>query len=108
MIRGRLVGKFGKDAELAMTTELFFVTVTDNGTAFTLPGEIETDREGDKVANLFYADACASYQKPHVERNHEFIRLVLPKDAHHFLPTSFDGLAQDDVALMMSLLGIEK
>lgn len=101
-IRDRLAGRFGKDAGLAMMSELFFVTVTDNGTEFTLPDEIEKDCEGNKVANLFYADACASYQKPHVERNHEFIRLVLPKGTCYFLPTSFDGLTQEDVDLMMS------
>jgi IS30 family transposase len=101
-IRDRLVGKFGKDAGLAMMTELFFVTVTDNGTEFTNPDKIERDCEDNKVANLFYANACASYQKPHVERNHEFIRLVLPKGSHYFLPTSFDSLTQDDVDLMMS------
>ena len=117
MIRDKLVGKFGKDAGLAMMTELFFVIVTDNGTEFTLPDEIEKDCEGNKVANLFYANPGASYQKPHVERNHEFIRLVLPKGSHYFLPTSFDSLTQDDVDLMMShinsyvkpsLLGIEQ
>ena len=102
MIRDKLVGKFGKDAGLAMMTELFFVIVTDNGTEFTLPDEIEKDCEGNKVANLFYANPGASYQKPHVERNHEFIRLVLPKGSHYFLPTSFDSLTQDDVDLMMS------
>jgi len=83
-IRGRLVGRFGKDAGLAMMSEPFFIIVTDNGTEFTLPGEIEKDCEGNKVDNLFYANACASYQKPHVERNHEFIRPVLPK-----APTTF-------------------
>ena len=102
MIRDKLVGKFGRDAGLAMMTELFPVLVTDNGTEFTLPDEIEKDREGNKVANLFYANPGASYQKPHVERNHEFIRLVLPKGSHYFLPTSFDALTQDDVDLMMS------
>jgi IS30 family transposase len=101
-IRDKLVGKFGKDAGLATMTELFFITVTDNGTEFTNPDKIEKDGEDNKVANLFYADACASYQKPHVERNHEFIRLVLPKGSHYFLPTSFDGLTQEDVDLMMS------
>ena len=92
----------GKGAGLAMMTELFFIIVTDNGIEFTLPGEIEKDCEGNKVANLFYANPGASYQKPHVERNHEFIRLVLPKGSHYFLPTSFDSLTQDDVDLMMS------
>ena len=98
----RLAIETGLDAGLAMMTELFFIIVTDNGTEFTLPGEIDRDCEGNKVANLFYANPGASYQKPHVERNHEFIRLVLPKGSHYFLPTSFDSLTQDDVDLMMS------
>lgn len=38
----------------------------------------------------------ASWQKPHVERNHEFIRLIRPKGA------SFDDLTQEKVGLMMS------
>ena len=102
LVRDRLVGRFGKEAGLAVMSELFFVTVADNGCEFTLPSEIEKDREGNRLANLFYADACASYQKPHVERNHEFIRLVLPKRTTYFLPTSFDDLTQGDVDLMMS------
>lgn len=102
MIRDKLVGRFGKDAGLAIMTDLFFVLITDNGTEFTLPDKIEKDCDGNKVANLFYADPCASYQKPHVERNHEFIRLILPKGSCYFLPTSFDTLTQDDIDLMMS------
>lgn len=101
-IRDRLVGRFGKDAGLAMMAELFFVTVTDNGTEFTQPDEIEKDCEDNKVANLFYANACASYQKPHAGRNHGFIRLVLPKGTAYTEPTPFDGLTQHGVSLMMS------
>ena len=37
-----------------------------------------------------------SYQKGKVEKNHEFIRYVLPKG------TSFDNLTQDDINLIMS------
>ena len=37
-----------------------------------------------------------------MERNHEFIRLVLPKGTAYTEPTSFDGLTQDMVSLMMS------
>ncbi|MEF9896321.1 MAG: IS30 family transposase, partial [Clostridia bacterium] len=43
-----------------------------------------------------YCDPMASYQKPQVERNHEFIRTVLPKG------TSFDSLSQMDIDLMMA------
>ena len=38
----------------------------------------------------------ASWQKPEVKRNHEFIRQILPKG------TSFDNLKQKKVSLMMS------
>ena len=38
----------------------------------------------------------ASYQEPHVERNHEFIRLVLPQGS------SFDNLSQHHFDLLMS------
>ncbi|MEG1677035.1 MAG: IS30 family transposase, partial [Clostridia bacterium] len=45
---------------------------------------------------VFYCDPMASYQKPQVERNHEFIRLVLPQG------TSFDTLTQSAVDCLMS------
>ena len=102
LIRDRLIGKYGKDVGIAIMSELFLVTIPDNGCEFTLPSGIETDREGNRVANVFYANPGASYQKPHVERNHEFIRLILPKGSCYFLPTSFDDLSQDDVDTMMS------
>ena len=101
-IRERLVGKFGKDAGLAIMGEMFVVVVTDNGTEFSDPTAIEFDREGNRISNLFHCDPGASYQKPHVERNHEGIRLVLPKGNHYLLPTSFDSLTQADVDVMMS------
>ena len=37
-----------------------------------------------------------------MERNHEFIRLVLPKGTAYTEPTSFDGLTQDMASPMMS------
>ena len=80
---------------------LFPVLLTDNGSEFSNPAAIESDDDG-RLTSVFYCKAYASYQKPHVERNHEFIRLVLPKGSHYFLPTSFDSLTQDDVGLMMS------
>ena len=48
---------------------------------------------------MFYCNAYASYEKPHVERNHEFIRLVLPKGTAYTEPTPFDGLTQGKVNL---------
>ena len=72
-----------------------------NGSEFSNPSAIEFDNGG-RLTSVFYCKAYASYQKPHVERNHEFIRLVLPKGTAYTEPTSFDGLTQDMASLMMS------
>lgn len=59
--------------------ELFPLILTDNGSEFSNPLSIETNSSGEQRTRLFYCDAMASWQKPHVERNHEYIRLILPK-----------------------------
>lgn len=38
----------------------------------------------------------ASYQKPHIEKNHEYIRYIIPKGK------SFDNRTQEDITLMMN------
>jgi IS30 family transposase len=75
---------------------LFPVLLGDNGSEFSNPKAIEYDVSGIKRTNIFYCDPNASYQKPNVELNHEFIRRILPKGA------SFDNLRQQDVNLVMS------
>lgn len=75
----------------------FEVILTDNGTEFSNPSDMEVNYEtGEIISNLFYCDANASWQKGNIEKNHEFIRYVLPKGS------SFDSLAQDDVNLLMN------
>ena len=70
---------------------LFEVILTDNGTEFSNPDSIEIDlNTGDKVSSLFYCDPACSWQKGSIEKNHEFIRYILPKG------TSFSNLNQDD------------
>lgn len=73
---------------------LFPVILTDNGSEFKNPAAIEKSRYGSPCTSVFYCDRMASWQKPHIERNHEFIRQVLPKGK------SFDKLTQDDVTLL--------
>lgn len=69
---------------------LFEVILTDNGTEFSDPDSIEIDiNTGSKVTNLFYCDPNCSWQKGSIEKNHEFIRYILPKG------TSFSFLNQD-------------
>ena len=75
---------------------LFPVLLTDNGSEFTNPAALENAPDGAPRSRLFYCDPCASWQKGRVERNHEFLRLVLPKG------TSFDALTQDDINTVLS------
>lgn len=75
---------------------LFPVILTDNGSEFSNPKALEYDAQGNRRTRLYYCDPCASFQKPNVELNHEFIRKILPKSR------SFDDLAESDISLMMS------
>jgi IS30 family transposase len=75
---------------------LFPVLLTDRGTEFSNPTALEFDSAGIKRSMVFYCDPGASFQKPHIEVGHEFIRRVLPKGS------SFDHLCQADIDIMMS------
>ena len=75
---------------------MFPVLLGDNGSEFSNPKALEFDASGNRRSNVFYCDPNASFQKPNVELNHEFIRRILPKGY------SFDHLVQADINLMMS------
>lgn len=75
---------------------LFPVLLTDNGSEFSNPNALELDPTGQRRTRVFYCDPCATNQKARIERNHEFIRMVLPKGS------SFDHLVQADVDKLMS------
>lgn len=75
---------------------LFPVILTDNGSEFSNPRQIEyRDKTPFHRTNIFYCDAGCPYQKGACEVNHELIRRILPKG------TNFDGLTQEDIFLMM-------
>ena len=77
--------------------ELFIVILTDNGSEFSNPKEIEFNMEtGEERTKLFYCHPSSPHEKGSCEVNHELIRRILPKG------TSFDHLTQDDINLMMS------
>lgn len=88
--------KLQNDLGLNTFRRLFPVILTDNGGEFKNPAAIEKSCYGSLCTNVFFCDSMASWQKPHIERNHEFIRQVLPKGR------SFDTLTQDDVTLLMN------
>jgi len=76
--------------------KLFGLLLTDNGSEFSNPIALEIDIKNNRRAHVFYCDPGASYQKPHVERNHELLRQILPKG------TSFDDLKQKDINKILS------
>lgn len=76
--------------------KLFIVILTDNGSEFSNPKEIEKNKEGIERTKIFYCEPRRSDQKGSCEVNHEQIRRILPKG------TSFDDLSQEDINLMMS------
>lgn len=76
--------------------KIFPIILTDNGTEFGDPLSLEFNPEGIGRTRIFYCNPRASYQKGMLEKNHEFIRYVLPKG------TSFNGLLQPDITLMVN------
>ena len=75
----------------------FQVILTDNGSSFLRAADLELSVLSNKRRTyLFYCDPYSSFQKGGIEKNHEYIRWVLPKG------TSFDPLSWYDVALLAS------
>ena len=67
--------------------KVFRIILTDNGSEFSNPYEMEMDyNECKKISNVFYCHPYASYEKHELEVNHEYIRRVFPKN------TSFNNL----------------
>ncbi|HIR49650.1 MAG TPA: IS30 family transposase, partial [Candidatus Faecimonas gallistercoris] len=77
--------------------ELFILILTDNGSEFSNPTEIEFDlNTGEKRTQIFYCHPSSPYEKGSCEVNHELLRRILPKG------TSFNNLTQEDINLIMS------
>ena len=74
----------------------FPVILTDNGTEFSNPLSLEFNHDGIGRTRIFFCNPGASYQKGAIEKNHEFIRYVIPKGS------SMDNLTQQDVDLMIN------
>lgn len=77
-------------------SRLFPVILTDRGSEFSNPWALECDEYGEILSKVFYCNANAPYQKGRLEKNHEFLRYILPKG------TSFDALTQEDITLCVN------
>lgn len=73
---------------------IFPVILTDNGSEFMHTREMETTENGKRRTKIFYCDPMASWQKPQIEKNHEYIRYVLPKGK------SLNPYTQEDMTLL--------
>lgn len=65
---------------IKLFSKVFRIVLTDNGNEFLDPLKIEIDyNNGHKTCNVFYCNPYSSFQKANIERNHEYIRRVIPK-----------------------------
>lgn len=81
--------------------KLFPVILTDNGVEFKDPMSLEFSSANTRRTSIFYCDPQASWQKPHIEKNHVELRKIIPKG------TSFAKLTNDDVTLMLRHINSE-
>ena len=88
-----LRNKLGND----LYKKMFEVILTDNGWEFSKPEDIEFDpNTGKKLINVFYTESYSAWQKGGIERNHEFIRYIIPKGI------TFDNLTKKNITDMMN------
>jgi len=81
--------------------KMFQVILTDGGSEFQNPISLEMTENDEKRTSIYYCDPYSSWQKGMIEKNHEYIRLVLPKGQ------SFDGLTQEQVTLLQNHINSE-
>jgi IS30 family transposase len=81
--------------------KLFPVILTDNGSEFQDPFSIESTQYNEMRTKIFYCNPNSSWQKGMIEKNHEYIRMIVPKGE------SFDKRTQQDIKLMINHINSE-
>ena len=83
---------------------LFGICLTDNGSEFKAVDELENSIEvkGALRTSVFYCDPMQSGQKGRLEKNHEYIRYVIPKG------TSLNDFTQEDITLLVNQINSTK
>lgn len=81
--------------------ELFPLILTDNGTEFQNPERLEYSLFGEKRTSIYYCNPHSSWQKGMLEKNHEYIRLVIPKGKN------MDNYSQNQISLLMNHINSE-
>jgi len=71
------------------------ILLGDNGREYSNPKALEFDSQENRRTRVFYCDPNAPEQKGSCERNHEFLRMFIPKGE------SLDGYTQTDINLRL-------
>lgn len=82
-------------------SELFPIILTDNGAEFQRPEQLETALSGKNRTHIYYCNPHSSWQKGMIEKNHEYIRLVIPKGK------SLEPYTTEDTTLLMNHINSE-
>ena len=85
-----------KSLGLSIFRQTFPVILTDNGSEFKNVLRLENTIEGEPRTKIFFCDPMHSNQKGKLEKNHEYIRYIIPKGR------SMQELTNDDVRLIMN------
>ncbi len=83
---------------------LFGICLTDNGSEFKVVDGLEAsiEVEGALRTNVYFCDPMQSGQKGRLEKNHEYIRYVIPKG------TSLNSYTQEDITLLVNHINSTK
>lgn len=76
--------------------QTFPLILTDNGSEFKNVDSIEKSINGGKRTKVFYCDPYQSGQKGRIEKNHEYIRYVVPKGK------SFNNYTQEHITRLIN------
>ena len=82
--------------------KLFPIILTDGGSEFADREDLEHFCDGTPSTTIYYCDPYSFWQKGTIEKNHEYIRYILPKG------TSFENLTQEQVDLITNHINNEK
>ncbi len=82
--------------------ELFEICLTDNGSEFKRVDELELSSDNTTRTSVYYCDPMQSGQKGRLEKNHEYIRYVIPNGK------SLGQFTQDDMCILMNHINSTK
>ena len=93
------ISKLKEKLGIKLFSKIFRIVLTDNGTEFFNPKNIEFDiTSGNKTCNVFYCKPYSSWQKGCIEKNHQYIRMLFPKGS------SFDSLSQEQIHKLENII----